>query len=805
MIRNRLSVFPATPAYVNYTDGGGAYTRTEDKLAPAPCSATTSTNSITNFPAKLQSFTRFHVFPFITLIFAALIFMVASTAWGLEGIAINASNFPDANFRAHLSQYDTGWNQPDSDGNYHWIGAGDDFLDVTYEIPRVTGMTVYSVESLQGIAHFTALEVLGCHGSLKELDVSALGNLGLLNCDDNQLKTLDLSKNLRLYHLHCLNNQLEGLDVSSNKALQDLTCENNPLGVLDVSKNTELEILCCSSTDIRKLDVSKNEKLTRLQCWGNKLTELDLSNNKALTQVLLGVQEADGLKVKATLEGYEVCLKDYVSNLENIDISKVGANNYSARLLSYDGLTGNVVFDECPKVLHYDYRTHSPNNDLLHVQVKATMNVDVIERGGPTDNIIWGISENSYLDVTDNPIREDSIAGYSAKQYGKKGFVADGNSRLIVRVQTQRPGSVTFSVQENIGVEVESLRNRAKLTASTPVPTSSIGRDGYQASAVLVAPEMYPQFRRFPSSDFTVHVKFTADDTEEVSDEEKELEQDIKLELHAAPVLLVHGFGRNANVVNTFKGENGCGVLPVLQEEKFDVYGYKYDGTASPSEILFKKDSLFDYIAYIFSEYIVMREIVCTKTDVVAYDMGGLLVRLFCLPETYLSDGNYYTARSYGQGMIRRFVSIAVPHKGTPWANCIRGDFSVLKPEGIFELSSAGYFELYMLMRKIASLFNFNSNELTQKAREEMSVGSHIVTGSYPINVPMFAIYGEAGAFWRIFSQTIEVLADNIRFLWRAGINQINAKYLHDRLKALNLPNTERILSKLEETGTWNN
>ena len=67
-------------------------------------------------------------------------------------------------------------------------------------------------------------------------------------------------------------------------------------------------------------NIYENTLLTELQCWSNHLTELDLSRNTKLTNVLLGVQEVSGLKVKAVDNGYQVCLKDYVSNVENISV-----------------------------------------------------------------------------------------------------------------------------------------------------------------------------------------------------------------------------------------------------------------------------------------------------------------------------------------------------------------------------------------------------------------------------------------------------------------------------------------------------
>ena len=106
---------------------------------------------------------------------------------GPGGIAIDAVNFPDANFRAFVAQYDL-----DSDG---YLSAA--------ELAAVTtmGCSGKSIASLQGVEFFTALTYL--------------------SCDDNNLTTLDVSQNTALTVLSCYGNNLATLDVSAVPALKD--------------------------------------------------------------------------------------------------------------------------------------------------------------------------------------------------------------------------------------------------------------------------------------------------------------------------------------------------------------------------------------------------------------------------------------------------------------------------------------------------------------------------------------------------------------------------------------------------------
>jgi len=174
------------------------------------------------------------------------------------GIAINATNFPDANFRNWILAQDYG---------------ADGFL-TDAEIAAVKGINVSSenISNLKGIEYFTALEELYCYSNqLTSLDVSKNTALKRLSCPINQLTAMDVSKNTALEWLYCYSNQLTSLDVTKNKALEKLYCFGNQLTSLDVSKNTALKWLYCNSNQLTSLDVSKNTALEQLDCYGNSI------------------------------------------------------------------------------------------------------------------------------------------------------------------------------------------------------------------------------------------------------------------------------------------------------------------------------------------------------------------------------------------------------------------------------------------------------------------------------------------------------------------------------------------------------
>ena len=138
-----------------------------------------------------------------------------------NGIAIDAVNFPDANFRSIVTEnYDT-----DKDGN-----LSDTEIAAVEKIDCVDK----GISSLKGIEYFTALKVLLCsQNQLTVLDVSKNIELSLLSCYRNQLATLDIGKNAVLEELYCDGNQLTTLNINENPSLKFLRCRRNQLSALN--------------------------------------------------------------------------------------------------------------------------------------------------------------------------------------------------------------------------------------------------------------------------------------------------------------------------------------------------------------------------------------------------------------------------------------------------------------------------------------------------------------------------------------------------------------------------------------------
>ena len=227
-----------------------------------------------------------------------------------EGIAIDATNFPDANFRNYLLG----------------LSLGKDGVLTEAEIKNVLQFYVEdkNISSLKGIEHFTALTKLYCRNNqLTTLDMSKNTALTSLQCDNNQLTTLDVSGCAALTFLDCHSNQLTTLDVSGCTALTYLICSGNQLTALDVSKSTTLTSLQCNNNQLTTLNASGCVALNSLSCKENPLTILNISRCTALTKLDFYIYDGDGQLTALDVSGCTALTKLRCDNnqLTTLDVS----------------------------------------------------------------------------------------------------------------------------------------------------------------------------------------------------------------------------------------------------------------------------------------------------------------------------------------------------------------------------------------------------------------------------------------------------------------------------------------------------
>ena len=265
------------------------------------------------------------------------------------GVAIDNTNFPDANFRTVVKKFDT-----NKDGS---------LSDTEIAAVEVINCSSKGITNLKGIEYFTALRLLSCYrNQLTTLDVDKNTVLEELYCYSNQLTKLDVSKNTSLKILNCIYNQLTTLDVNKNTALNKLFCFFNQLTSLDVINNTALSYFFCCCNQLTYLDVSKNTALTKLDCGRNQLPELDVSKNTSLTELDCDENQLTSLDLSNTnmddLDCYDNIYQIIVGNDRTFDLSTLPGNFNVAKTSDWSGgkVSGNTLtVDSDQDTVRYEY------------------------------------------------------------------------------------------------------------------------------------------------------------------------------------------------------------------------------------------------------------------------------------------------------------------------------------------------------------------------------------------------------------------------------------------------------------------
>lgn len=316
--------------------------------------------------------------------------LLPQAAYAGNGVAVNAENFPDENFRTYVLNN---------------IAGNDGSLSAA-EIAAVESMDVSGsgIADLKGIEYFTSLTELDCSGnSLTSLDVSPCTALQKLDCMDNQLTSLVLGSKPDLYILQCAYNQLSCLDLSQCPALTGMTCSDNPLTDLDVSQCAALEGLEFWETAITRLDVSRNTALTFLSCPGNQLESLVLS--PSLTHLECYQNQLTSLDVsRCTALEYLRCDNNQLTSLDLAGTSL------------HEVLNGKNYFHSQSGTVHAACRSGKAVVDLandLGLDMVKVSNVSVTE-GTYTDGVAYfdlpvpSAARITYDYDTENPAHENN-------------------------------------------------------------------------------------------------------------------------------------------------------------------------------------------------------------------------------------------------------------------------------------------------------------------------------------------------------------------------------------------------------------
>jgi Leucine-rich repeat (LRR) protein len=308
-------------------------------------------------------------------------------------VVLNATNFPDDNFRAYISTL-TG------------VSVGGMISDATLASITNINASYKNISSLQGIEYFTDLTHLLCiYNNLTSLDVRWNTKLTYLDCDQNKLTSLDVSKNTNLTELLCYRNQLTSLDVSNNTNLTELECYRNQLTSLDVSKNTKLTKLDCDYNQLTSIDVSKNTQLNRLNIEYNQLTSIDVSKNTKLTWLSIGDNQLTSLDVSknTNLTGL-ICGANPISSIDVTKNTKLLHLDCGASQLSSLDVTKNMQLKKLYCGRNNISTLNLSNNTELEILTCANCKINQLDLSNKTKLEILRCNDNrlTYLNLDNN-------------------------------------------------------------------------------------------------------------------------------------------------------------------------------------------------------------------------------------------------------------------------------------------------------------------------------------------------------------------------------------------------------------------
>ena len=257
---------------------------------------------------------------------------------GEEAIAIDATNFPDDNFRKIVAAKDINTD-------------GDNYLSVE-EMDAVWMLDVENkgIADLTGVGNFWNLIALMCSGNtLTNLDVSKNTELVGLDCSNNRLTALNFSQNTVLSEVLCYGNNIKGeamtslvnslpqMDDGSLCVIEEGASNDNVItkGQVEIAKKKGWNVLKINGSNIIDYEgasiesIPINEKNFPDPNFRNYLLEQDYGKDAVLTETeILAITELDLYsKSISNLTGIEhftalTKLNCSWNSLKSMDISK---------------------------------------------------------------------------------------------------------------------------------------------------------------------------------------------------------------------------------------------------------------------------------------------------------------------------------------------------------------------------------------------------------------------------------------------------------------------------------------------------
>jgi pimeloyl-ACP methyl ester carboxylesterase len=222
---------------------------------------------------------------------------------------------------------------------------------------------------------------------------------------------------------------------------------------------------------------------------------------------------------------------------------------------------------------------------------------------------------------------EDSCLVTYYLRKGGLGVVADGVSSAEIRVKTPTTESRTITLTDG----------KIQLTQS-----SMDGVAVFKYIPDTKALELTPD--KIPKEGADITLKPSLDDGTPL--------EPITLKVYRKPVLLIHGIWSSAKTWGK--------TVPRLESDGFNVYTLDYEEKNVDDPRDTAQNYLLKKIDQIKTDYIA-KGINCSKIDVLAHSMGGVITRYFMIMEGY-----WRGTRENVESSVSKLITVGTPYKGSP-------------------------------------------------------------------------------------------------------------------------------------------
>ena len=229
-------------------------------------------------------------------IFTFMVAFAAIVTGAQAQVAIDETNFPDANFRAWLMNSE----------NINGYGVDGTLTDAEIDAVKEINVDNMSISDLTGIKHFTSLENLSCRYNLMtSLDLSDMKSLLLVVCDYNPLTSLNVTGCLAMKRLLCRKTQLTSIDVSGCSEMYELSCGQNELTTINVTGCSSLVTLACCNNHLRGAYVDALIDCLPTVTNGELIIVMnELADGNEMTAYQVAAAKAKGWQSKCWEENY---------------------------------------------------------------------------------------------------------------------------------------------------------------------------------------------------------------------------------------------------------------------------------------------------------------------------------------------------------------------------------------------------------------------------------------------------------------------------------------------------------------------